>query len=101
MSASKLSLAGTEKTTEEDVKELRAAIEKSQQALEYASLFKQLRALSAKNITKDILRSTEIGKVVNKISSLEAPESRGDLKEEATKVRAIAKEILDDWKRMV
>jgi phenylalanyl-tRNA synthetase alpha subunit len=83
------------------VKELRAAFENARHALVYATLFKQLRALSAKVITKEILKSTEIGKIVNKLSSLEAPESRGDLKEEARQVRAIAKEILEDWKRMV
>ena len=88
-----------EDTTEDELIDFLAKINKSQSSDELGALNSQLKALSVKLVTKEMLKATKIGMVIKKLSTLEAP--RGDLEGEATNVREIAKFILDNWYKVV
>jgi len=95
------SLKATEKTTEDELQDFRATLDKSFRAHQYVEAYKQLRALSAKIVDKDLLKATGIGKLMTTLSNATPPADRGDLGEDAEKMRAIAKEILEAWRKAV
>lgn len=58
-----------------------------------------MKLLQRYEMTRELLVETLIGKTMTLISAIEAPKDRGDLAEEAKKVREISKEILNEWKK--
>ena len=80
---------------------MKAALEKSHSGHNFHTLAKQLKALSAKIITKDLLRATNVGKTLTVLSNLQTPADRGDLEGDASTVRSLATELLAEWKRIV
>lgn len=78
----------SEETTEDELRDFLNTLKKSLSNDDLAALYSQLKALSAKIITKELLKFTKIGLLIKKLSILEAP--RDDLEQEAANVRAIA-----------
>lgn len=95
------SLPATENTTEDELKDFRTTLEKSFHSQQYTETYKQLKALSAKVVNRDLLKATSIGKLITTLSLAEVPSERGDLLGDIKDMKALAKEILEAWKKVV
>lgn len=59
-----------EKISKEELIEIKGDIEKSKGSSDYHNLIKQLLILSKKQITRDLLGSTMIGKLISSLTTI-------------------------------
>lgn len=59
-----------EKISKEELIEIKGDIEKSKGSSDYPNLIKQLLILSKKQITRDLLGSTMIGKLISSLTTI-------------------------------
>ena len=59
-----------EKISKEELIEIKGYIEKSKGSSDYPNLIKQLLILSKKQITRDLLGSTMIGKLISSLTTI-------------------------------
>ena len=91
--------ASLEKISTEELAELRDELQKKSDKLDFIAVLKLLCVLSKKQITRDLLKDTLIGKNITALTKMACQPSRKDLEGELQAIKRKAAKLIELWKK--
>lgn len=87
-----------EKISHEELTELKGDLEKNRSSGDLVTVYKILKVLQSKMITRELLASTMIGKTISSLMQVQPAGPHAE--DEAQQVRSLSSDIVEEWKKI-